>query len=72
MSFGRNKQPPEKIDTNRRKNGCFWKILNQTLNKYTADENKIKKNKNSKDFLLNTKQVFSRRSLASLLREYGK
>ena len=37
----------------------FWEHFNQTLSKYIPAENKIRKNKNSEDFLLNTKQVFS-------------
>ena len=36
----------------------FWKRFNQTLSKYIPAENKIRKNENSEDFLLNTKQVF--------------
>ena len=35
----------------------FWEICKQTLSKYIAAENKLRKNKNSED-LLNTKQVF--------------
>ena len=37
----------------------FWERFNQSLSKYIPAENKIRKNKNSEDFLLNTKQVFS-------------
>ena len=33
----------------------FWDCYNQTLSKYIPAENKIRKNKNSKDFFLNTK-----------------
>ena len=36
-----------------------WERFDQTLNKYIPNEKKIRKNKNSEDFLLNTKQVFS-------------
>ena len=43
---------------NRKRKNPFWKCLNQTL-KYIPGENKIRKNENSEDFLLNTKQVFS-------------
>ena len=37
----------------------FLECVNQTLNKYIPAEDKIRKNKNSEDFLLNTKQPFS-------------
>ena len=37
----------------------FWEHFNQSLSKYVPAEKKIRKNKNSKDFLLNIKQVFS-------------
>ena len=43
---------------NRKKKCSFWEQFNQSLSKYIPAENKIGKNKNSKDFLLNTKQVF--------------
>ena len=33
----------------------FWERFNQSLSKYIPAENKIRKNKNSEDFLLNTK-----------------
>ena len=32
----------------------FWEPFNQTLNKYIPAENKIRKNKSSEDFLLDT------------------
>ena len=41
----------------------FWERFNQTLSKYIPAEDKMRKNKNSEDFLLNTKQVFSGRNL---------
>ena len=37
---------------------------------YIPAQNKIKKNKNSEDFLLNTKQVFSGRNLENFSGEY--
>ena len=48
----------------------FWKRFKQTLSKYIPAENKIRKNKISEDFLLNTKQVFSGRNLQDLSGEY--
>ena len=33
----------------------FWERFNQSLSKYIPAENKIRKNKNSEDFLLNKK-----------------
>ena len=36
----------------------FWERFNQSLGKNIPAENKIRKNENSEDFLLNTKQVF--------------
>ena len=42
-------------------------ILYQTLNKYIQAENKIRNDKNSKDFLLNTKQVFLCQNLEKIL-----
>ena len=50
----------------------FWDCYNQTLSKYIPAENKIRKNKNSKEFLLNTKQVFSGRNLENFSGEYGR
>ena len=50
----------------------FWERLNQTLKKCIPAENKIKKNKNSEDFLLNIKQVFSCRYLENLSGEHGR
>ena len=44
---------------NRKKNISILGTFNQSLSKYIPAENKIRKNKNSEDFLLNTKQVFS-------------
>ena len=49
----------------------FWECFNQTLSRYKPAENKIRKNKNSKD-LLNTKQVFSAWNLENLSGEYGR
>ena len=48
----------------------FWERFNQSLSKYIPAENKIRKNKNSEDFLLNTKQVFSGQNLENLSGEY--
>ena len=56
----------------RKKMFLFWERFNQTLSKYIPAENKIRKNKNSKDFLLNTKQVFSGRNLENFSGEYGR
>ena len=42
-------------------------VLYQTLNKYIQTENKMKNDKNSKDFLLNTKQVFLCQNLEKIL-----
>ena len=50
----------------------FWERFNQSLSKYIPAENKIRKNKNSKDFLLNTKQVFSGQNLENFSGEYGR
>ena len=50
----------------------FWERFNQSLSKYIAAENKIKENKNSKDFLLNTMQVFSITNLENFFGEYGR
>ena len=49
----------------------FWELFNQTLSTYIPAENKIKKNKNYEDFLLNTKQVFSGQNLENS-GEYGR
>ena len=43
----------------RKKKISFWEHFNQSLKKYIPAENKIRKFKDSKDFLLNRKQVFS-------------
>ena len=48
----------------------FWECFNQSLSKDIPAENKIRKNKNSEDVLLNTKQVFSGRNLENLSGEY--
>ena len=48
----------------------FWERFNQTLNKYIPAENKISKNKNYKDFLLNAKQAFSGKNLENFSGEY--
>ena len=50
----------------------FWERFNQSLSKYIPAENKIRKNKNSEDFLLNTIQVFSGRNLENFSGEYGR
>ena len=50
----------------------FWERFNQSLSKYIPAENKIRKNKNSKDFLLKTKQVFSIQNLENFSEEYGR
>ena len=50
----------------------FWERFNQSLSKYIPAENKIRKNKNSKDFLLNTKQVFSIQNLENFSGKYGR
>ena len=50
----------------------FWDRFNQTLGKYIPAENKIRKNKYFKDFLLNTKQVFSGLNLEKFSEEYGR
>ena len=50
----------------------FWERFNQSLSKYIPAENKIRKNKNSEDFLLNTKQVFSGQNLKNFSGEYGR
>ena len=49
----------------------FWDRFNQSFSKYIPAEHKIMKNKNSEDFLLNTKQVFSSRNLENFTGEYG-
>ena len=61
------------LENRKRKQNIF--ILgrfNQTLSKCIPAENKIRKYKNSEDFLLNTKQVFSGRNLESISGEYGR
>ena len=50
----------------------FWERFNQSLSKYIPAENKIRKNKNSEDFLLNTQQVFSARNLENFFGKYGR
>ena len=50
----------------------FWQHFNQTLSKCIPAENKIRKNKNSEDFLLNKKQVFSGQHLENFSGEYGR
>ena len=49
----------------------FWDRFNQSFSKYIPAEHKIMKNKNSEDFLLNTKQEFSSRNLENFTGEYG-
>ena len=44
----------------------FWERFSQTLNKHIPAENKIRKNKKSEDFLLNTKQVYRKTSLENI------
>ena len=56
---------------------CFGNVLTNfeqlhTVSKYIPAENEIRKNKNSEDFLLNSKQVFSRQNLENLSGEYGR
>ena len=46
------------LENSKRKKCSFWERFKQSLSKYIPAENKISKNKNSKDFLLNTEQVF--------------
>ena len=59
------------LENRKRKNiSPFWECFNQTLSKYIPAENKIRRNKNSEDFLLNTKQVLSARNLENFLGEY--
>ena len=62
------------LENRKRKNYVRFENItfNQNLNKYIPAENKIKKNKNSEDFLLNTKHLFSRRNLENLSGEYGR
>ena len=50
----------------------FWERFNQSLGKNIPAENKIRKNENSEDFLLNTKQVFSIRNLDNFSEQYGR
>ena len=47
------------LENRKIKKNPFCERFKQTLSKYIPAENKIRKNKNSEDFLLNTKQVFS-------------
>ena len=44
----------------------------QSLSKYKPAEKKIRSNKNSEDFLLNTKQVVSIQNLENFSGEYGR
>ena len=50
----------------------FWEHFNQSLSKYVPAEKKIRKHKNSEDFLLNIKQVFSIWNLENFSGEYGR
>ena len=50
----------------------FWERFNQTLSKHIPAANIAGKNKNSEDFLLNTKQVFSIQNLENFSGEYGR
>ena len=56
VSISLNNYKP--LENRKRKKCSFWERFNQSLSKYIPAENKIRKNKNSEDFLLNTKQVF--------------
>ena len=56
---------------NRKRKKIILETFNQSLSKYIPAENKIRKNKNSEDFLLNTKQVISGRNLENFSGEYG-
>ena len=51
---------------------AFWERFNQSLSKYIPAENKVRKNKNSEAFLLNTKQLFLAQNLENFSREYGR
>ena len=55
---------------NRKIKNPFCERFKQTLSKYIPAENKIRKYKNFKDSLLNTKQVFSGRNLENFSGEY--
>ena len=55
----------------RKKIFLFGEHFNQSLSKYIPTENKIRKDKNFKDFWLNTKQVFSGGDLENFTGEYG-
>ena len=46
------------LENRKRKKKSFWERFNQSLSKCIPAENKIWKNKNSEDFLLNAKQAF--------------
>ena len=48
----------------------FWERLSPTLSKHIPAENKIGKNKNFENILLNIKQVFSGRNLENFSGEY--
>ena len=56
---------------NRKKNISILGTFNQSLSKYIPAENKIRKNKNSEDFL-KTKQVFSIQNLENISGVYGR
>ena len=58
------------LENRKRKMFSFWERFKQTLSKYIAAENKIRKNKNSEDFLLSTRQVFSGRNLENFSGEH--
>ena len=55
---------------NRKRKKIILETFNQSLSKYIPAENKIRKNKNSEDFLLNTQQVFSARNLENFFGKY--
>ena len=58
------------LENRKRKMFSFWQRFKQTLSKYIAAENKIRKNKNSEDFFLSTKQVFSGQNLVNFSGEH--
>ena len=54
------------------KKGKKYFHFGEYLSNYIPAEKKIRKNKNSEDFLLNTKQVFSIRNSENFSGEYGR
>ena len=63
MSLNNYYMPPE----NRKRQKVYTRLeyVNQFLNNYVLHENKIRKNKNLKNFLQNAKQEFPCQSLES-------